>query len=202
MIPVNYKIVPDLLYYTNQYVVDSVANKYQIPFPPSFDITKLGDNKSFIRLLFDENWPRDFTSYRYLFRYESCMNSAASSISSRMRLYPERSELYVCDSDSTAVCNLNIFDLKEDDITMLDLLLLYRIDSTAVNISSIVYADLSTVLSKLIYIYLVFKLTRDYSLFDVETPLSDSSMILEGFYESYLVDIIFIYISGLGLSQQ
>lgn len=198
MYPVNYKVVPDLLFYANKYVMESIANKYKIPFPPTFDISQLGDNKSFIRLLFDEGWPKSYTNYRYLFRYESCMNSAASTLSSRMRLYPEKSELYICDSDSTAICNINVFGLEQDDLTMLDMLLQYRIDATSVNITSINYNSLSTVLSKLIYIYLNFKINLDYTIFDTDTPLSSSDMVLENFYEGYLTDIVFIYISSLG----
>lgn len=198
MIPTNSKIVPDLLFYANKYVMESVANKYKIPFPPTFDISYLASNRSFIRLLFDEAWPVTYTSYRYLFRLETCMNDAASTIKSRMMLYPELSGFYICDSDSTAVCFLNIFNLQDDDTMMLDKLLQYRLDATSVNIISINYNSLSTVLSKLIYIYLNFKINRDYSLFDTDQPLSNSSMILENFYESYLVDLIFSYISSLG----
>ncbi len=199
MIPVNYKVVPELLYYTNQYIMNSTANKYKIPFPPTFNSSNLGENKSFIRLLFDESWPPTLTSYRYLYRYESCMNSAPSEIQSRLRLYPEHSELYVCDSDSTAVCFLNIFNLQDDDLMMLDKLLQYRIDSTSVNIVSIDYNNLSTTLSKLIYVYLAFKILHDYSYFDTSDPISEEDLILENFYESYLTDIIFMYISNLGI---
>ena len=82
---------------------------------------------------------------------------------------------------------------------MLDLLLTYRTDSTAViNLSSIIYENLSTPLSKLIYIYLNFKINNDYTEFDNSIPLSSSVQVLENFYESYLVDTIFKHISSLG----
>lgn len=194
------RVAPDLLYYGQQYVLNSTANKSKIPIPPEIPVTIFGyDNKSFIRLLFDENWPINFHNYRYLYRNETCENTASEALRRRMRIYGEINNLYVCDNDSTSVCNINIFNLQPDDLTMLDLLLTYRTDSTAfINISSIVYSNLNTVLSKLIHIYLNFKINNNYSDFDNAIPLSSSIQVLENFYESYLVDTIFKYISSLG----
>lgn len=194
------RVAPDLLYYGQQYVINSTANKAKIPIPPEIPVTIFGyDNRSFIRLLFDENWPINFHSYRYLYRNETCENTASEALRRRMRIYGEINNLYVCDNDSTSVCNINLFNLQPDDLTMLDLLLTYRTDSTAfINISSIVYSNLNTVLSKLIHIYLNFKINNNYSDFDNAIPLSSSIQVLENFYESYLVDTIFKYISSLG----
>lgn len=191
-------VIPELLYYTNQYVVNSVTNKYEIPFPDTFSILFLGDNKSFIRLLFDDTWPHNYNSYRYLYRHEDCENSASESLKRRMRLYPANSKLLVCDSDSTSICDINVFGIVNDDITMLDKLLQYRIDTTSCDITNIVYDNLTTNLSKLIYIYLNFKINSDYTRFDIEQPISDSNSVLEGFYESFIIETIFIFLSAKG----
>jgi hypothetical protein len=193
------RVVPDLLYYIEQYIISSVANKSKIPFPPPFSSTYLIDNKSFIRLLFDETWESSLTSYRFLFRRESDTTSIPEMIRRRMMVYPTSSSYYVCDSDSTAICNLNIFNLQDDDITLLDKLLEYRIDSTSADITTIVYDNLTTHLSQLIYIYLNFKINTDYTLFtSLTTPISSSTEVLENFYESFIIDKIFIYLSSLG----
>ena len=195
------KVVPDLLYYTYQYVVTSIANKYKIPFSSPLDVVYLGQNNSFIRLLFDESWPSTLTSYQFLYTQVTDLLSVPDIIRRRMCIDIEKYAYY-----STSVCgtggNENIFDLQSEDLNMLDLLLQYRLDSTSVTsimIKAIDYGSLLTNLSKLIYHYLNFKINGDYTLFDNSTPISDSDSVLENFYESYIVDIIFISISSFGL---
>lgn len=191
------KVVPDLLYYINNYVVNSTANKSKIPFPDTFLIAYLEDNKSFIRLLFDENWPITSMNYRYLFREETDLSVISQNLRTRLSLYPANSKLYLCDSDSTSVCSVNIFGIEQDDLSLLDKLLQYRIDTTSCDITTIVYEDLNTNLSKLIYIYLKFKIDNDYTLFDNETPISDDNNVLQNFFESFIIDKIYIYLSSL-----
>ena len=50
----------------------------------------------------------------------------------------------------------------------------------------------------LFYIYLNFKINNDYTDFDNVNVISSDNEVLENFYESFLVDIIFIGISALG----
>lgn len=190
------KVVPDLLFYTQRYVINSVTNKYGIPFSDTFSEVYLGDNKSFIRLLFDESWPTDSTSYTYLFREETSLTGNISdTLIRRMMVYSSNSKLYICDSSET--CTNNIFGLEEDDLTLLNKLLTYRIDSSSCIITDIIYDNLETVLSKLIYIYLNFKINNIYTLFDNSEPLSRSSNILENFYESFIVETIFNHLTSL-----
>ena len=189
------KVVPDLLFYTQRYVISSVTNKYGIPFSDTFSETYLGDNKSFIRLLFDETWPTDSTSYLYLFREETTLSGNISdTLIRRMMVYSSNSKLYLCDSSGTN----NIFGLEDDDLTLLNKLLTYRIDSSSCIITDIIYNDLETVLSKLIYIYLNFKINHTYTLFDNSEPLSTNNNVLENFYESFIVETIFNYLTSLG----
>lgn len=186
------RVVPDLLYYANKFIINSVANKSRIPFPPTFPPLYLVDNKSFIRMLFDETWTE--TEYTYLFKEETDKLSIPSDLLRRMMVYPNSSRYYVCDSTAT----INVFNLQDDDITMLDKLLQYRIDTTSCNIAEIVYDDLTTTLSKLIYIYLNFKINLDFEIFNTNTPLSTDNEVLETFYEAFISDTIFIYLSSLG----
>jgi hypothetical protein len=193
------RVIPDLLYYTEQYIINSTANKYKIPFPASFPNTYLLTNNSFIRLLFDENWPSTLTTYRYLYREETDRINIPETILRRMMIYPDETKYYVCDSDSTSICSVNVFNLQQDDLTLLDLLLKYKTDTTSIiDISIIDPSGLVTHLSELIYVYLNFKINNDYADFDNLNVISSNTEVLENFYESFLVDILFTSISNLG----
>jgi hypothetical protein len=193
------RVIPDLLYYTEQYIINSTANKYKIPFPASFPNTYLLTNNSFIRLLFDENWPSTLTTYRYLYREETDRTNIPETILRRMMIYPDETKYYVCDSDSTSICSINVFNLQQDDLTLLDLLLKYKTDTTSIiDISIIDPTGLVTHLSELIYVYLNFKINNDYTDFDNLNVISSNTEVLENFYESFLVDMLFTSISNLG----
>ena len=192
------KVIPEIQYYLYEFVVSSTVNRQLTPFPPKLDSVYLNDKKSFIRLLFDESWPVNFTSYRYLYKWELDYGSIPDILLRRMMIYPQTSKYYECDSDDPTVCQINIFNLVEDDITLLDCLLEYRIDSTSNTIIDIDYSSLSTSLSKLIYIYLNFKINDDYTLFDNTDVISSDLSVLEIAYESFILDKIFIYLSSLG----
>ena len=317
------RVVQDLLFYTEQYVKSSVANKYKIPFPASFSQDYILTPNSFIRLLFDESWPIDSTSYTHLYIKQtgSCI---PSNVNRRMSIYPGITKYYTPDTIPPSGEGTNIFNLTDDDLMMLDFLLDYKTknpssssssspsssadpwhslsgsesssisssisrspsqspsqspsgsqsssisyspspspsppsiqilwvdkaliieiissesssssaspsispsESPSTSISSspsispsesissspssspsaspsssskfsdVEYTDLTTVLSKLIYIYLDFKINDNYSLFDNITPISSSNEVLESFYESFLVELIFNHISSLG----
>ena len=105
-------------------------------------------------------------------------------------------------TDSTSVFTLNFFDLKFDDFRLLNELLIYRTDSTAASIADIVYSDLTTNLSKLIYIYLDLKLNENYFLYDDLTLISSSDNPLESTYECYVADEIFKFISNKEVIQR
>jgi len=190
------RLVPDLQYYINTFIIDTILNKNLIPFSTPVDRYYLDEDKSFINLLFNDNWPNYLHYYRYLYRKES-ISACPGGIRVRLMLYPQTGEYFVCDSDDTSICDFNLFDLKADDFTMLDYLLQYRLDSTCT--ITVDYNDLTTALSKLIYIYLTVKLTGDYSLYDNDTILSPLDKPLENFYELYVIETIFNTVSAKGI---
>ena len=90
-------------------------------------------------------------------------------------------------NDTTAY---NIFHIAKGEKEMLDILLLYK-QGLPTKIDDVVYNNLPSGLSKLIYIFIIGEMTNDYSLFDQETPISDQTKLLEIIYEKWLLDHVF-----------
>lgn len=181
-------LVPEIQYYFSKFVKGSTLNKNLTWFPEEMDILYLYDNKSFIRLLFDEDYPH--TSYKYLYR-ETVKSEWPIPVQIRLGLFPASGQYYLCDSTS---CDVNLFLLESDDFMMLDLLLSYRRDPLSVSIDSTSYEVLTTNLSKLIFIYLDLKVNENYSWYDNSTLISDESNVLECIYENYIIEEIFKFI--------
>jgi len=124
-------------------------------------------------------------------------------------IYPTLSRYFEI-TDSTN--GENIFLLQNDDLILLNALLSYRnnpdtisiIDSTSetsfdilTKILSTNYNILSTNLSKLIFLYLKLKIYNDITIYgNLTDNISEDDNILECFYESYVLDQIFIYVSS------
>jgi hypothetical protein len=192
-------LVPDIQYWFEKFVKNSIMNKNLSPFPSTISSTYLLENKSFIRLLFDDAWPNTITDYSYMFEQLTNTLSIPNDFRTRLMVYPITGKYYQI-SDSTSVVLYNIFNLQPDDFTLLDKLLEYRLDSTSViTISDITYDDLTTVLSQLIYLYLDLKINENYTNFDNVTPLSGSTTLLDNCYEMYVCEELFNFISSKGI---
>jgi hypothetical protein len=193
-------LVPELQYYFNKFVRNSLLNKSEIPSPVSLPDSYFTENRSFIRLLFDNDWPKVYTYYRYLYKENTVRSSWPSEIQTRILLYPATAKYYTMD-DSTSSCIINVFSLDStsdiSDITLLDRLLKYRTSDSTSNIviTDIDYNSLTTSLSKLIYLFLDLKLNQNVTLYDNGSLLSSPLSILESCYEVYLIENMFIYIS-------
>lgn len=192
-------LVPELQYYFGYYVKNSIVNKYQVPFPVEIppSVCPCISPKNFIRLLFDDSWPTNYNEYMYLYREDTSRYTWPSIVKDRIMIYSNSAKAYICDSSAT--CTINFFNLKQDDLTLLDRLLLYRtIDGTTNVIIDIDYDQLSTTLSKMIYLFLDLMINHNYSRYNTSTPLADEDNLLECCYEIYLLDKMFNYISGRG----
>ncbi len=194
----------DLQYWYNKFLIESDLNKYNIPHPATVD-EEILEQKSFIEMLLNEAYSEN--SYRYRYRRITDRASWPQSVLQRMMIQPTLAEYFVADSDDANICEINLYALQSDDLRLLDRLLEYRLycnnDGTAVVITDIVYDDLITNLSKMIYIYLDLKLNDSYSRYD-ETAghdsylLSGSADLLECMYETYLVENVFDHIVEKG----
>jgi hypothetical protein len=191
-------VVLELQYWIQKFIVESTVNKNGVPTPSSIDTLYL-PQKSFIEMLFNDNY--SWEEYKYLYT-EQPKASWPSPISVRLNLYPASGKYYEISSDSTGV---NLFHLQSEDLTMLNTLLAYRIDSTSVsiidstseisfdstsNILTCNYSNFTTDLSKLIYLYLDLKINGNFSRYNNTTLISQGTL-LETFYELYVLDQFF-----------
>ena len=184
------KLVPELQYYFATFLRASILNKYRITYPSVLDCPCLLENKSVIRLMFDDNWPKTFTPYRYYYR-EVNMQGWPEQVRTRLALYPTSAKCFLSDWDYPEA-DINLFNLETDDILTLNKLLEYRTaDSTSTVILDIDYVDLSTNLSKMIFLYLDLKLNGSYENYNDEALICNESSVLESMYEIYLGENMF-----------
>lgn len=196
----SYSLVAELQHWFNHFVINSKINKYRVPPPVDIPELYLGEN-SFIDMLFNNSYTEN--SYEYKYSAEQDPLSVPRVAATRLQVYPGSSQYLKLDSDGS-----NIFDLQADDFSTLDALLAYRNDTTSLTVvdsisvsfdatAIILYAtldNLSTELSKMIYLYLVLKLYDRFEGYNTETLISTGGL-LQTCYESYLVDQYFYFMT-------
>ena len=195
------KLIPELQYYFSEFVVNSSVNRYGVNISSPIPTIYL-QSKSFIEMLLNEDYSYD--SYKYLYNENTNRYSWPEIVKKRILIYPSSAKYYECTTDSTAE---NLFDIQSEDIVLLDALLAYRIDSTAVTIitdstatvfiDNVLYADydnLTSGLSKLIFLYLDLKIYGKYSNYNNENLVADS--LLEYCYETFVLDKMFDIVSA------
>lgn len=188
---VSTRLVPELNYYFNNFVINSTMNKRLFPIPAPLRIEYFDENRSFIRMLFDDTWRYEYYLYKYL-KVES-KGSWPLEVQTRLNIYPTSGQYYVS-SDSTAA--INLFQLQPDDFVLLDRLSHFRRHPAHSSVSGIDYTLLSTNLSKLIYIYLDILIDAHYYLYDNTTLISDPTIPLECCYEAYVAETLFNVMSS------
>jgi len=220
MYPSSTIVMPELNHYFSKFLLEAKLNKSQYPGSIIFDNEVMVDNKqSFVRMLFDDEWPKLQTSYRYLYREETSLGSWPQVIIDRAMIYPTSAKYYVCDNDSTAVCDINAFNLQQNDLTILNALLINRtqdssslilldttsvidpilIDSTSSEPSKLTvnFTKLSN-LSKLVYVYLEYAIYKSFDHYNSEDLISNKTQVLETCYEAYVMERIFKYAADRG----
>ncbi len=188
------KVVMELQYWFNKFLFTSELNKNQIPYPSDIRDNYFINDNSFLRLLFDDNWPMEYDSYNYMFE-NFCLQP--DEIIQRICIYPGAA-VYRLDKQGTDN-SFNFFNLKEDDLLMLDKLLDYRIsNSTSIlNITIDPNETYETSLANLINCYLDLVINDNYQNFD-DTILK-SNDLLSNLYELYVIEKMFQYVSGLDI---
>ena len=209
-------VVPELQLWSNRFVLTSSVNKYEVPYPV-YDLTHCYLPGSFISMLFDDNYCLDY--YEYLYSDKEDRLAWPWVVRQRLLVYP-RSARYVTIDPTNGE---NLFLLQQDDFTMLDALLAFRVDtcdSTASDSTSVVLIDdataavsvvydstsgittitaslatLNTELSQLIFVYLDLCLNDNTSNYDSVVPIS-TEHALQTIYELYVLDKYFEVVSA------
>ena len=197
-------VVPELQLWANRFVLSSSVNKYEVPYPV-YDLTHCYPEGSFISMLFDDNYPLDF--YEYLYAEKEDRLSWPWVVRQRLLVYPRSAKYMIINT----VTGENLFLLQQDDFTMLDTLLAFRMDSTSVTViddstspvsfdstTGVVVASLETLtteLSKLIFVYLDLCVNENTSNYDSIIPIS-TEHALQTVYELYVLDKYFDVVSA------
>jgi len=201
-------VVPELQLWSHRFVLTSDVNKYEVPYPPETP-THCYPQGSFISMLFDDNFPYDY--YEYLYALKEDRLAWPWIVRQRLLVYP-RSAKYEIINTTTGQ---NLFLLQQDDFTMLDALLAFRMDSTSLTVIddattavsfitdstsglSIVTASLETLnteLSKLIFVYLDLCVNGNTSNYDGIVPIS-TEHALQTIYELYVLDKYYEVVSA------
>jgi len=207
MLVANSQLIPEFQYYFNKFTRNSVVNRYGVPIPVAVD-ERFIPKGTVVELLCNDEFPYD--DYTYFYKNESRVHCWPTLTRQRLMIYP--GSQYLVPSTEEDGGN-NIFNLQTHDFVMLDSLLAYRHDSTSVvmfdstsveltmdTTSGIttVYASLSslnTALSKVIYLYLQFKIYENYTLYDTTDIVSDCSLLATCF-EFKLIDEYFLYMQN------
>jgi hypothetical protein len=205
--------VPELAHWFYTFVVNSAVNAYEIPAPVDIPEVYQPQN-SFIELLFNENY--EGTSYEYRYIPNPSWGCVPIIAVDRLNIYPGAGQYMKLNEEGQ-----NVFNLQDDDFTMLNALLQYRQDATSVTIidttsdttAAIVasfafdttaniyilrvdYNSLRTNLSKLIYLYLDLKIRSNTSRYNNTNLICQT--LLEGCYEALVLDEMFKFISARG----
>jgi len=201
------QLVPELQSYVNEFLTTNNINKYSTSIP-AFITSIYLPSKSFIEMLFNENYSE--RSYNYLYREITSRYSWPDIVKDRIMIYSQAAKYFTSDTTGN-----NLFLLQNHDRMLLNALLYYRMDSTSVviidstsDISLTIvgntatlsgsYNSIQTNLAKLIYLYLDFKIYGRYERYNNDSLISDSNKILECCFEMFLADKIFRYISNKG----
>ncbi len=204
-------VVPELEIQARDFIEDSLVNKFGVPFPPVIipdDALFVFPPGSFITMLFNECYDLDY--YKYLYLEVQDKLSWPAVVRRRLNVYPISARYMEIDDNGT-----NLFSLLTDDFTLLDALLVYRqdttalivVDTTTVTTTTLVtdsttgfttlttsLISLTTELSNLIFVYLDLVVNQNTSNYGTTTPIS-TDFSLQTIYELLVIDKYFEYVS-------
>jgi len=179
---INDLYIPELDYYFKNYWTDRgeiTIDNINIPEVEETEGTL--PTGSFLELLFSQTF--DSTAYTYRFE-EVEITIFSKHIRERLSTRYTSSDYFIS-SDSTS--DINLFRLRHDDLVLLDKLLAYRRTGNT-SLIGITYNNLSTNLSKLIYIYIDLVLNSSYTRLNSDIVISSESSALENLFELYVVN--------------
>jgi len=197
----SYSLVPELQSAYGKFILSTTLNRDQIDNPVIIPDMYLTEN-SFLNMLFNNDY--NLSDYSYLFDNQDPASVVPRIATTRLQIYPGSSKYLIMDDEGS-----NIFNLQADDFLMLDSLLAYRNDSTALtiidsttvtvfdstsNVLATSFDILTTELSKMIYLYLNLEIYEVYSDYN-NLQIISTGGLLETCYETYLIEQFFVFIT-------
>ena len=197
---------PELNYWIHVLIRKSTISDKETKRPCHIEDTKWQGSESVISLLFDETFQNQ--QYQHLFYPADLirLRSAEKLIQRRLQIYGPYVKPYLTVSEEYLsllngspvelddVIGENYFNISDEDLVFLDLLLTYRLTDNA-NISGIVFNDIVSSLSKLIYIYLDFKLNGNLTNYSTTGITSDPKNLLQSLFEKFVINSIYTSLS-------
>lgn len=192
-----YKTVPELLFWYYNFIFNRFLNKNMIPRPSFVEeatplpCAVIDSTASFIELLFNEDF--DKTDYTINFKQTSIW---PRSISKRLIVYGNFGQVFILDKTGS-----NIFNLQNIDIFMLDKLLEYRVSNvfdetgiTFISDSTSVITNLSTNLSRMVFLYLDLVVNGEDQSFELDDSVlfPYERKLLDLMYETFLIEKFFL----------
>jgi len=89
--------------------------------------------------------------------------------------------------DNSDIRDFNIFQITVGEKQMLDLLLDFRMNRP-VDLTKVIYNDLTSSLSKLIYIYLDLEINNNYENYNSQNPINHENRLLSWVYEKWVLE--------------
>jgi len=175
--------IPELDYHFDQYWSTRGEIRINNVFLPEVETEENNiPTGSFIELLFSQAFVYD--DYKYRFE-EIAYTLFTKPIRERLQ---NSSTLINCYISTDSTSETNLFSLETTDLILLDKLKDYRQDVEGLNLDDVIYDDLTTALSKLIYIYLDIMLHNSYERFNTIDTLSTEDNLLCNLFETYVVN--------------
>jgi len=204
-------VVPELQIWSHEFIINSVVNKYEVPYPPVTPDDCTQHPGSFISMLFNDEYDLDY--YKYLYSEVEDRYEWPYIIKTRLLIYPRSAKYMTIDDNGD-----NLFLLQNHDLILLDALLAYRMDATAMIViddattpvtfiydstaggSAILIASMNTLeteLSKLIFVFLDLMVNGNTSNYNDTIPISTTCPV-QTIYELYVIDKYFEVVSARG----
>lgn len=185
-------LIPELNYWFGRFLIQKNIDIEPFDIPVELKERDL-PKKSVIELLFNDEWKE--STYNYLFVEKKYF--IPEIIRRRIAVRPNQVQIFESTADSTGV---NLFNFTQQDLQMFDHLLQYRLNPNH-SLDPLEYSDMTSNMSKLVFIYLDFKINGNWANYNFEGLISDPHNMLENMFEAYVIDQIYGDLSELEMEE-
>jgi len=198
------KIIPELNYWIYQRYFEGPINEHPFEFPVEVSEGRWSVNNSVLNLLFNDTFKEN--AYQILYKEIAFQSLNDYMLTTRLSAYRSTIQIYECSRGAilpfpppVTPCSLpnengeNIFDFTEEETRLLNVLFDYRTTGTdsSAELDIIVFDDLESGLSKLIYIYLQLMIYDNFEIYNNDITYANPDRLIELIFEKYVVDSYF-----------